>query len=298
MNCVLRVTLPTRSLIIKQARPWVEKYPSIAAPIERAASESFFYRRAARHPELAAMMPRLLDFDEASSVLILEDLGSASQVADCYHGVSLLSRHELEKLAHFISTLHRLKISPSEHSAFRNLEMRQLNHEHIFDLPLRNDGALAVMLDGITPGLYAAGESLRHDRITCEKVQMLGQRYLDQEGAALIHGDFFLGSLLRTNDGALRVIDPEFCFCGDPEFDIGVFFAHLVLSGHDEETTEFWLQEALKDKQHSQSLALQYAGVEIMRRILGVAQLPVTLSLEEKKTLLERSSFLIHRGLR
>ena len=37
MNCVIRVRLPDRSLILKQARPWVEKYPSIAAPVERAA---------------------------------------------------------------------------------------------------------------------------------------------------------------------------------------------------------------------------------------------------------------------
>jgi 5-methylthioribose kinase len=37
------------------------------------------------------------------------------------------------------------------------------------------------------------------------------------------------------------------------------------------------------------SLALQYAGVEILRRILGVAQLPGSLSLETKRDLLKRS---------
>jgi 5-methylthioribose kinase len=43
MNCVVRVRLPNRSLILKQARPWVEKYPSIAAPVERAASEARYH---------------------------------------------------------------------------------------------------------------------------------------------------------------------------------------------------------------------------------------------------------------
>jgi len=47
---------------------------------------------------------------------------------------------------------------------------------------------------------------------------------------------------------------------------------------------------------HSQSLALQYAGVEIMRRILGVAQLPVTLSLDKKRILLERSREFVWAG--
>ena len=58
MNCVIRVKLPARSLILKQARPWVEKYPSIAAPIERASAEARFYRFAAQDADVAAMMPR------------------------------------------------------------------------------------------------------------------------------------------------------------------------------------------------------------------------------------------------
>lgn len=296
MNCVARVRFPSRSVIVKQARPWVEKYPSIAAPVERATSEACFYRCVARNPELAAMMPRLLDFDEESAVLILEDLGSASQVADCYQGAPLLARSELMKLARFISLLHRLEISPGERPAFRNLEMRRLNHEHIFDLPLRTDGPLSEMLDSITPGLNEAGEFLRRDPAYCKAVEMLGRRYLDREGTSLIHGDLFPGSLLRTDGGELRVIDPEFCFCGDPEFDIGVFFAHLLLSGHEGGTAAFWLTAALEDTPHSESLARQYAGVEIMRRILGVAQLPVSLSLNAKRALLERSREFVLTG--
>ena len=56
--------------------------------------------------------------------------------------------------------------------------------------------------------------------------EALGERYLRQNGSSLIHGDLFPGSLLQTGSGELRVIDPEFCFCGDPEFDIGVFYAN------------------------------------------------------------------------
>ena len=43
MNCTLRVTTTRRSFILKQARPWVEKYPQIAAPVERARVEAAFY---------------------------------------------------------------------------------------------------------------------------------------------------------------------------------------------------------------------------------------------------------------
>jgi 5-methylthioribose kinase len=292
MNCVIRVRLPGRSLILKQARPWVEKYPSIAAPVERAAAEARFYHFAAQDAAVAAMMPRLLDFDENSALLILEDFSRVSTWADCYSGNVSLDGGHLRELGRYLSALHRMKVPADEQPLFRNEAMRRLNHEHIFDVPLRTDGMLTEMLNQITPRLYEAGEILRHDQRIRETVERLGHRYRELQGAALIHGDFFPGSLLRTN-GQLRVIDPEFSFCGDPEFDIGVFYAHLVMSGHRDELLEFWMQTALEGTAHSEALVGQYAGVEIIRRLLGVAQLPISRSLKFKAGLLERSQQML-----
>jgi 5-methylthioribose kinase len=298
MNCVIRVRLPSRSLILKQARPWVEKYPSIAAPIERAASEARFYRLVARDSVVAAMSPRLLDFDEKSALLVMEDLSPAEPLLDCYQGSRAFSQRQLNELAQYTSALHSLVIPPNEREAFRNAAMRRLNHEHIFDIPLRQDGALSGRLERITPGLDRLADDLRQDSKYCDIAGQLGDRYLRHEGASLIHGDLFPGSLLQTGSGELRVIDPEFCFCGDPEFDIGVFYAHLLLSGHDEDALAWWLQATLENRKHSDSLVFQYAGVEVMRRILGVAQLPVRLSLEAKRRLLEQSRTMVLRGIK
>lgn len=298
MNCVGRVRLPNRSLILKQARPWVEKYPSITAPIERAASEARFYHFATQNSSVAVMMPRLLDFDDNSALLIMEDLFPADTLLDCYQGARSFTRLQLNELARYTATLHRLTIPQSERAAFRNEAMRKLNHEHIFDIPLRTDGALSEMLERITSGLDRVGDGLRRNRRFCEAVEKLGRCYLEHEGASLIHGDLFPGSLLQMGSGQLRVIDPEFSFCGNPEFDIGVFYAHLLLSRHEDDTASFWLQVALEDTPHSESLVLQYAGVEIMRRILGVAQLPASLSLEAKQHLLEQSREMVLRGVK
>ena len=298
MNCVVRVRLSNRSLILKQARPWVEKYPSIAAPVERAASEARFYHFAAQSSSVAAMMPRLLDFDEDSALLIMEDISPADTWLDCYQGKRSFDRLQLNELAHYTSALHRLTIPQDERAAFRNEAMRKLNHEHIFDIPLRTDGALFEMLERITPGLNRVGDVLRRDGRFCEAVERLGRCYLEHEGPSLIHGDLFPGSLLQIGSGQLRVIDPEFSFCGNPEFDIGVFYAHLLLSRHDDDIASFWLQVALEDTPHSESLVLQFAGVEIMRRILGVAQLPAALSLEAKRHLLEQSRETVLRGVK
>ena len=298
MNCVVRARLPNRSLVLKQALPWVEKYPSIAAPVERAASEARFYHFVAQSSSVAALMPRLLDFDENSFVLIMEDLSPAETLLDCYEGARSFSRPQLKELAHYLAALHHLTIPQSERAAFRNAAMRKLNHEHIFDVPLRTDGALSEMLERITPGLDRVGNGLRRDRSYCEAVEELGRAYLENEGPSLIHGDLFPGSLLKIGQEKLRVIDPEFSFFGNPEFDIGVFYAHLLLSRHEEETASFWLQVALQDTSHSETLVLRYAGVEIMRRIIGVAQLPLAVSLETKELLLERSRQLVLSGVK
>ena len=123
MNFVVRVRLVNRSLILKQARPWVVKYPSIPAPVERAASEARFYRLASKSPVLAGMMPALLDYDEDSALLILEDLAPANDLADCYEGAGSLEAPQLQELARYTSTLHQMAIPCHERHFFRNEAM-------------------------------------------------------------------------------------------------------------------------------------------------------------------------------
>jgi 5-methylthioribose kinase len=183
----------------------VDAPPRPLAPVERAASEARFYRLAAKDLVLAKMMPRLLDYDERSALLVLEDLAPAATLADCYEGTTSLEKAQLQTLARYTSTLHRMAIPLHERHFFRNEAMRKLNHEHIFDVPLRTDGALSEMLERITPGLDSAGEKFRHEREFCETVGALGRRYLEYEGASLIHGDLFPGSLLRIGSGELLV---------------------------------------------------------------------------------------------
>src|SRR3954447_12080363 len=53
MNLTLRATLSDgRSVIVKQSRPWVEKYDFIDAPWDRALSELRFYRATAGIPDV------------------------------------------------------------------------------------------------------------------------------------------------------------------------------------------------------------------------------------------------------
>ncbi len=293
MNCVWRARLPGRSFILKQARAWVEKYPTIAAPVERAEAEARFYRLAAQDPLLAARLPRLLDHDPAAHLLVLADLAPVVSLEECYSGTDRLDSASIDELALWLHQLHRLVIPPATAGLFRNHAMRSLNHAHIFDLPLRREGLFDAMLETITPGLALAAGELRADPDYAAQVAALGRRYLDQDRPTLIHGDFFLGSMLRQPGGEIMMIDPEFSFGGDPEFDLGVFYAHLLLSGHDLALGSRWLDRAVRSGTHSEPLVLGYAGVEIMRRLIGVAQLPLPRSLEAKRRLLKQSRLLV-----
>ena len=269
MNYTLRVRTTTRTFILKQARPWVEKYPHIAAPWDRAVVEGKFYQLAGTIPVLAAGMPKLLGLDEKARLLCLEDLGAARDFTSLYAG-GRLAAGELEVLLEWLSVLHSAFRDYRDKAAFANREMRALNHQHIFVLPL------------LAP-LVADGSKFKR------AVTSLGREYL-REGACLLHGDYFPGSWLRTPAG-IRIIDPEFCFFGPPEFDLGVLLAHLIFSGYTLAVLSRMLR--IYGRSIHERLVVQFAGVEIMRRLLGEAQLPLTLDAQAKTRLLKRSKEMV-----
>ena len=287
MNCALRVTTDTTSVILKQSRPWVEKYPQIAAPADRALREGAFYQIVAGTPGVADAMPRLLGLDRSSRLLMLEDLGPTADYTWLYEGRPLAS-DDLTALLDYLGRLHRGFRGSPRAGEFTNREMRALNHAHIFEIPLSGQGP---DLDVLTPGLQAVADDLRRDEAFVERVTALGRLYLD-DGPALLHGDFFPGSWVRA-EGRLRVIDPEFSFFGPPEFDVGVLVAHLILAGQSSETLEVVAARFRDEPDFRSDLAGQLAGVEIMRRLLGVAQLPLSASLEQKRTWVTRARGLV-----
>ena len=275
MNCAVRVRTSAGSFVLKQSRPWLEKYPQIAAPFDRALVEGRFYRRVASSPTVAGRMPRLLWMDEQARILALEDLGAASDFFPLYARESTLPEQTLTDLVAYLSALHGLApASEVEREKLANLEMRALNHEHIFALPLRAENGLDLDAYTGTPGLAAAARSLKEDTAYVRVASALGKRYRQDPGNSLLHGDFFPGSFLQTSVG-VRVIDPEFCFCGDAEYDLGIFAAHLLLAGEPAERAEqvLRLYQPPAGAKILPELARQYAGVEIMRRLIGVAQI-------------------------
>lgn len=285
MNLVERLTLDDgTTLILKRARGWVEKYPQIPAPIGRAGVEAAFYAAVAGSAAGAAM-PAHLGFDDGAAANLFADLGAGADGMAAYGGATITA-DDLDAVADWTRDLHALAVPIDER--LRNLAMRELNALHIFDFPL--DPNSGFDLDAITPGLQSHADQLKQDVLFVEAVQAVKTLYLHSASGVLLHGDLYPGSWLTTPQG-LFIIDPEFCWIGPREWDLGVLIAHLRLSAQPENAPARLIARYADPV--DKALVDRIAGIEIMRRLIGVAQLPLTIDLAAKVRLLEEAHSLV-----
>jgi len=276
MNRVLRAHLVSgRCLIFKQSLPYVAKFPDIAAPVNRIGTEAAFYD-AISGTQLTEHTPSIIGYAPESFLLCMEDLGDGADLTTIYNkGLPA----ELPELLTWLRTLHDLPINnPLD---FANTAMRELNHAHIFSIPFSTGNGLTFNAE-----LQDCRHALLSDELSVRVVAM-GKAYLKvrADQGSLLHGDFYPGSWLAHETRGFAVIDPEFGFYGPPEFDVGVMIAHLYFGGASPSQVQTLLQAYNPSNTFSRDLSTAYAGIEILRRIFGVAQLPLNHSDAQKVAL-------------
>lgn len=290
MNFVVRVRTDSGSIVVKQSRPWVEKYPQIAAPVERVFVESEFYRALNTDKFYRNFCPAIIGFDAKNYLLALEDFGAAADCTFVYQKNAVLEEAALERLMSFISHLHN-NPAGTKRNFPDNTELKKLNHTHIFYYPYLEENGFS--LDTIQPGLQHVSMKYKTSTLLKEHMKTLGDVYL-QKGNTLIHGDYYPGSWLKTTAG-IKIIDPEFSHYGHAEFDLGVMIAHLKMAHFKSETINDVIRQYKMPEGFSVPLFLRFCGVEIMRRIIGLAQLPLDLTVDEKSDILDFAEQLIHQ---
>ena len=295
-STVMRVELQElrggwRTAVLKQSLPWLRRDESVAMPAERWRGERGFYAEVARVPAAAAHMPRLMAVNEARFLLLLEDFRGASNLASLYQGGSL-AEEAAQALGAFLRAL-RHGTRGREEPDLASTGMKTLNHRMLFEAPFVSamaggdgfgpDGSAPddAALDATEPGLGEAAAALRSDRAFRAAVSELGSRFLGA-GACLVHGAFHPANWLLVPGGGVRVVDPQYGGWGDPEFDIGTGLAHLLLARQPEEVVAAFLSAAVGSEEAEdvesgvdRPLAARYAGVEIVRRLIGGGQLPL-----------------------
>ena len=282
MNVVLRVKTDQRSFILKQSRPFVQKYQQIEAPLNRIEVEYRFYE-AIQETSITSHIPEILRFDPKNYLMQIEDLGQCEDMTFCYRDRSI-AQEILEKLINIAGAIHEV----SHLNDFpENMALRKLNHQHIFVLPFLEDNGF--QLNDVQQGLQELSLPYKRDYAIKAVVNKLGDMYLSK-GNVLIHGDYYPGSWMRLKN-EVYIIDPEFSFIGFREFDLGVMTAHLIMATMDPSSLKKIMQLYKSDA--DSGLVAQVAGIEIMRRLIGLAQLPLERSISEKDDLLKLARKMI-----
>lgn len=287
MNFIKRVITTKQSFIVKQSRPWVEKYPQINAPTERIEVESRYYQLIQKESFFHDFSPQVILYDKANLILITEDLGNGSDFTSCYGSIDTLKEEHISELINYLSHLHNFSWNPTSFPS--NMKLKQLNHAHIFVLPYLSDNGFN--LDSIQPSLEKLATPIKQNAALTRKIKALGDNYLEK-GKVLIHGDYYPGSWLNVNH-KLKIIDPEFAHFGYPEFDLGVMTAHLLISGISLSDVKIILEDYRKGKEFYEKLFWGFCGTEILRRLIGIAQLPLEMTIDKKRTLIRLAEDLV-----
>ena len=287
MNVVVRIGIDDQFWLVKHAEPWVRKYPDIPAPITRTKQEANFYEFFGTNLKLKGLMPEFLGFNAKENLLALEFIDQASSGMRFYHDENAkgLPENLLDQAVSYLARLHSLDTCDS--IDWTNRDLRKLNHLHMFEFPF--DPVNGLNLEQFCPGLSKLGKLFCHDEKLKRACSVIGSAYLDAQGPVILHGDFYPGSWLIKNH-KMYVIDPEFCFCGPAEFDLGILLAHNLIVGASPNELNHWINHYCKLTKSSiifdKKLCLKFCGVEILRRLLGAAQLPIKWPLERYELML------------
>jgi 5-methylthioribose kinase len=172
------------SVVVKHARPTLERFPEYSVTQERLC----FERRYAEvveelAPEVALLLPRVIDFDEELPAIVMEDLGDAPHLERLLLDDAALAE-PLFELGHFLGRVHTASAPCARELVprFANDELRSLHGEHIFTLPFEpNEFPIPDAVRQEACSLLASGTALK-------RIRALRRSYYES-AEVLVHGD-------------------------------------------------------------------------------------------------------------
>lgn len=297
MNATLMLHLSdAKQWIFKQSRDYVMRFPALDAPIERANTEASFYDFVETRETLKATMPKKI-WSDSSHYLNIFEVDKESTDGRFLYELNFTDtsiptegiQNTLLSLVEWLAKLHAVDTNEIRNDPlFQNREMANFQRKQLFQSPfesLEQQMNASLIKEEVMVSLWNAVRTANF---------LLARNGLDQrlmrETNTLIHGDFFPGNwLFRQNDQA-HVIDPEFCFFGPAEYDLGVFLAHLHLAAYPiEKIGPLFLAYQKVNPSIDGMLTDSFARFEILRRLIGIARIPI----DEKRT-----HFLLNESIR
>ncbi|PJW17114.1 S-methyl-5-thioribose kinase [Geobacillus sp. WSUCF-018B] len=318
-----------QGVIIKQALPYAkvvgESWP---LTLKRAVIESNALRTFASY--VPQYVPNVYYSDESLAITVMEDL-SRLQIArkGLIEGKTfpLLSRHIGEFIAKTAFYTSDFGMNQQEKKklaqSFVNPELCKITEDLVFTDPFF-DHDTNNFEDELRPDVETLWND---DRLRLEAAKL--KRKFLTEADVLLHGDLHTGSIFASTDET-KVIDPEFAFYGPIGFDLGQFFANLLLNAlsrpdverqplfdHIDQTwdvfasifSELWRTKSIETYAATPGLldevlrhafidAVGFAGCEVIRRTIGLAHVADLDGIEQKEARLAAKRHALRLGRR
>ncbi|MFF3849343.1 S-methyl-5-thioribose kinase [Streptomyces sp. NPDC002328] len=248
-----------RSLAVKQALPWVRVAgPSWPMSPDRADAEARAYLQVARvAPD---KIPAVHGYDPENHALVMEDMSDLEVLRTLLNDGASYGSGTSRSVGEFVARLSfatsdfgmpsaerkaliAASVSPELCKITEDVVLSEpyVEHEHNHWHPQLDDLAAEFRADA---RLRTEVADLRHAFMT--------------SGQALLHGDLHTGSVMvGRRDGAevVRVFDPEFSFVGPIGYDLGLYWANVLVA-------EARAQALGTDGDHADQLALSWEGFE------------------------------------
>jgi 5-methylthioribose kinase len=231
LNLVFIVEGRAGSVCVKQALPYVRVAgPGWPMSPQRAYFEQAYFRSVA--PYVGAAVPKIHHYDPQLQCIVMERLSphiilrQGLIAGRRYPRVARDIGEYVARACFFTSDLARPFEQKMEGIALfaHNQPLLRITVDLIFAEPY----FAAQRNRHTSPQLDEAARTLRLDGAVKAAAAGFGHKFLSCP-QALIHGDLHSGSVMVTATDS-RVIDPEFAFYGPIGFDLGAFFANLLLS--------------------------------------------------------------------
>jgi 5-methylthioribose kinase len=338
MNRVFLASSPdgTRSLAVKQALPWVRVAgPSWPMNPDRADAEARAYEQVAKvAPD---KIPAIHGYDPENYALVMEDMSDLEVLRTLLNEGAAYGPNTSARIGEFVAqfsfatsdfgmasadrkALIAASVSPELCKITEDVVLSEpyIEHEHNHWHEGLDDLAREFRADA---RLRTEVADLRHTFMTSAQ--------------ALLHGDLHTGSVMvGERDGApvVRVFDPEFSFVGPIGYDLGLYWANVLVSeeraralgsltdhadqlglsweAFEKEFRRLWptrvdtfFDDAYLDRflRKIWTESVGYAGTEIIRRIIGFAHLTDLTTLEDpveasRRALLLGRELVLRRG--
>ncbi|MCL2772832.1 MAG: S-methyl-5-thioribose kinase [Oscillospiraceae bacterium] len=337
LNYVFRVEEKSsgKSIIVKQAGTELRISADMKISTDRNRIESEILKLQDEYAP--GLVPKIYFYDTVMCACAMEDLSDYELMRYALMEHKIFPRFADDITTYMVNTLLRTTDIIMEHKAkkelvksFINPELCEITEDLVFTEPYNDiNGRNKVF----APNFEFMKKELYEDKILHFETAKLKFNFMNN-AQALIHGDLHTGSIFVKKDGT-RIFDPEFAFYGPMGYDIGNVIANLFFAwdnGNAAGNKEFcgWILKTVADvidQFNEKFLACYddcitdvmtkaegfkeyyldgiiadtagYAGTELIRRTVGMAQVKDVTSIadEKKRAFAERVNVLCAKDL-